>query len=69
MGQIQLAKPRCLDSGKPSVSKYVLNSLEYWSQIQIPGPSRLGESVSLGGEPRTLYFSHVFLMILMLGEV
>lgn len=42
------AQELCLDSRKPSVSKYVLNSLGCWSQIQIPGPSRLGDSVSLG---------------------
>lgn len=62
------AQKLSLDSGRPSVSKYVLNSLGYWSQIEIPGPPRLGGSVSLG-EPRTPYFSHASQMVLMVGEV
>ena len=68
-----LAQKLVLDSGRPSVSKYVLNSfhrghLGYWSQMQIPG---LPGSVNLfcWGGPRTLYFSHTHphQMILMLG--
>lgn len=51
MGKTQLAKPGnwlMIQGGQVCPSM---------SQIQIPGPSGLGESVSLG-EPRTLCFSH-----------
>lgn len=47
MGQIQ-AQKLGLDSGRPSVSKYVLNSLRFGSQIWIPGPPRLGDQFPWG---------------------